>query len=344
MALIEVESLSKVFTSYRRREGVLGSFADLFHRHYQTITAVDNISFQINQGELIGYIGPNGAGKSTTIKMLTGILVPTGGTLRVDQFVPYRQRKEYTRNIGVVFGQRTQLWWDIAVIESFKLLRKVYRVSKKDFADRMEKFTDMLDLEPLLNMPVRKLSLGQRMRCDLVASLLHHPRVLFLDEPTIGLDVIGRLRIREFLGQINREMGTTMILTTHDLAEIEQLCRRVMIIDHGHILYDGNLDQLRERFSTRRRMVFQLNEPCAETTAVRMNHSGGKVEWTTLDDSRLQAAFRRGEVNPADIVNQVLQHAAIHDVAVQEPTIEEIVGRIYSSGMDNLSHPESELS
>lgn len=244
MALIEVRGLTKEFKIFRRREGIAGAFRDLFLRDYRILRAVDGIDFFVNTGEMVGYIGANGAGKSTTIKMLTGILVPTAGEVVVDGYIPYKEREIYTRRIGVVFGQRTQLWWDIAVIESFKLLRRIYGVTKQDFEKRLKMFDDLLELNNFLHLPVRKLSLGQRMRCDLTAALLHNPAILFLDEPTIGLDVLAKAKIREFLQEINKEYKTTIILTTHDMGDIEALCPRVAIIDNGKMLYDGSVEDL----------------------------------------------------------------------------------------------------
>lgn len=244
MALIEARGLTKEFRIFHRREGVIGAFRDLFRRNYRTLRAVDGIDFIVEKGEMVGYIGANGAGKSTTIKMLTGILVPTGGMVRVNGYIPYLDREVYTRGIGVVFGQRSQLWWDIAVIESFKLLRRIYNVSREDFNRRLKEFDDILELGSLLHLPVRKLSLGQRMRCDLTAALLHNPAILFLDEPTIGLDVLAKAKIRDFLKKINREFKTTVILTTHDLGDIEALCPRVAIIDKGKMLFDGAVDEI----------------------------------------------------------------------------------------------------
>ncbi len=244
MALIEARGLTKEFKIFNRREGVLGAFKDLFKRDYRPLKAVDNIDFLVEEGEMVGYIGANGAGKSTTIKMLTGILVPTAGWVEVNGYVPYRDREVYTKQIGVVFGQRSQLWWDIAVIESFKLLRRVYDVSREDFRRRLELFDEILELKELLYLPVRKLSLGQRMRCDLAAALLHNPKILFLDEPTIGLDVLAKSKIRDFLKEVNTEYKTTIILTTHDLGDIEALCPRVAIIDKGKMLYDGSVEEL----------------------------------------------------------------------------------------------------
>jgi ABC-2 type transport system ATP-binding protein len=339
MALIEVENLSKDFRTFKRKEGLTGALINLVHRDYEQVRAVDNISFQIEPGELIGYIGPNGAGKSTTIKMLTGILIPTSGRIQVDRFVPWRQRREYTRHIGVVFGQRTQLWWDIAVVEAFKLLRKIYQVPGPLFEQRLERFKDLLEIGPLLPMPVRKLSLGQRMRCDLVASLLHNPQILFLDEPTIGLDVVGRMRIREFLGQINRDLGTTMILTTHDLDEIEKLCRRVMIIDHGKILYDGALQGLRERYSRDRRITFQMSDDYSLPRIQSETDFEGAVEWKQIDSVRLQATFRRDRLRPAELIARVIQCAPVHDIAIEEQEIEEIVSQIYSDGRVDGGNP-----
>jgi len=215
--IIEVRELTKEFRTFRRREGVLGALQNLFVREYVTVHAVDRVSFTIEPGEMVGYIGANGAGKSTTIKMLTGILVPTGGVVVSYGYVPYRERRRYTRHLGVVFGQRTQLWWDIAVIESFKLLKEIYGVPEADYRRRLDTFAEILNVKEYLHTPVRKLSLGERMRCDLAASLLHNPPLLFLDEPTIGLDVVAKDHIREFLKEINRTEGTTVLLTTHDL-------------------------------------------------------------------------------------------------------------------------------
>ncbi len=258
--LISVRELSKHFRTFRRREGIWGGLQNLFVRDYQTVRAVDNISFSIERGEMVGYIGPNGAGKSTSIKMLTGILVPTGGEILSNGFVPWRQRAAYVKTIGVVFGQRTQLWWDIAVIESFKLLRRIYDVSQRDFDERMELFGQVLGLGDYLHTPVRKLSLGERMRCDLAAALLHNPPLLFLDEPTIGLDVVAKDHIRQFLRAINERYQTTVLLTTHDLDDIEELCRRIMIIDHGRLLYDGPLALLKQKLLRTKQVKFALRD------------------------------------------------------------------------------------
>lgn len=328
--MIEVEHLTKVYRSFKRKEGLKGALVNLFYRDYESVQAVDDVSFTINPGELVGYIGPNGAGKSTTIKMLTGILIPTSGQVRVNGFIPYRERYEYTRHIGVVFGQRTQLWWDIPVQESFRLLRKVYQIDEKDFRDRLSMFIELLDLGPLLPIPVRKLSLGQRMRCDLVASMLHHPKVLFLDEPTIGLDVVGKLRIREFLAKINREFGVTMILTTHDLREIEELCQRLLIVDKGKIIYDGDIEGLRMKYTLDRRIVFQLNDNIDFDELQSACAFNGSVRSEVMDPLSLKVTFQRDSYSPADIIERVLKNAPVHDITIEEPSIEDIIGRIYS--------------
>ena len=273
--LISVKDLCKYFRTFRRREGLWGGIQNLFFREYSTVKAVERISFTIQPGEMVGYIGPNGAGKSTTIKMLTGILVPTSGEMLSNGYVPWRQRAAYVKHIGVVFGQRTQLWWDIAVVESFKLLRKIYEVPQRDFDERMELFNHVLGISDYLHTPVRKLSLGERMRCDLAAALLHNPPILFLDEPTIGLDVVAKDHIRQFLRTINEKYQTTVLLTTHDLDDIEELCRRIMIIDHGQLLYDGPLSTLKERLLRIKQIKFALRDSDAAAGLARISKRRG---------------------------------------------------------------------
>ncbi len=227
------------------RPGLAGAFLDLFSRRHETVRAVDGIDLEVEPGEVVGYIGPNGAGKSTTIKLFTGILVPTAGEIRVNGFVPWRERRRFVRTIGAVFGQRTQLWWDIAARESFRLLARIYQLDEADFRAQLRLLAEVLDLDPLLSVPVRKLSLGQRMRCELAAALLHRPSLLFLDEPTIGLDVLAKEAVRDFLREMNRRQGTTIFLTTHDLGDIEAVCRRAVVLDRGRIVYDGSVAGLR---------------------------------------------------------------------------------------------------
>lgn len=256
MNAIEVENLRKEFKSYSSRSGLVGAFRDLFTRNYKIIRAVNDISFTVKQGEMVGYIGENGAGKSTTIKMLTGILTPTSGKVIVNGMNPHKEREAFVRTIGVVFGQRSQLWWDIAVQESFRLLKKVYRVSDEDYKEHMDHVIETLDIGPLLDKPVRKLSLGQRMRCELAAALIHNPPLLFLDEPTIGLDVLVKLKIRQFLKEINEKYNTTILLTTHDISDIEALCERVIMLDEGKIIYDGSLQKLKENWGEGKQIQF----------------------------------------------------------------------------------------
>jgi ABC-2 type transport system ATP-binding protein len=258
MDAIIVNQLRKEFKVQKNRTGLAGAFRDLFKREYNQVVAVNDISFTIPKGEICGYIGENGAGKSTTIKMLTGILVPTSGELMVSGYVPYQDRERFVRDIGVVFGQRSQLWWDIGVIESFQLLRKVYRVEEAVFKVRLDELVERLQIGDILSRPVRKLSLGQRMRCELVASLLHNPSIVFLDEPTIGLDIVVKMEIREFLKEMNRKYGTTILLTTHDLQDIEALCSRVIMLDDGNVIYDGGLEELKANWGKGREVVLQF--------------------------------------------------------------------------------------
>jgi ABC-2 type transport system ATP-binding protein len=327
-SLIHVHELCKHFRTFKRREGVWGSIQNLFVRDYRTVAAVDRVSFSIECGEMVGYIGPNGAGKSTSIKMLTGILVPTSGEIRINGYVPYRQRRQYVKTIGVVFGQRTQLWWDIAVIESFKLLRRIYDVSQRDFDARMERFDEILGIRDYLHTPVRKLSLGERMRCDLAAALLHNPPLLFLDEPTIGLDVVAKDHIRHFLRAINREFRTTVLLTTHDLDDIEELCRRIMIIDHGKVLYDGPLSHLKEKLLRTKQIKFALKDRAEAAGIAQFSREGLEVE--QVDELTYRIRFDRVKVATADLIRQILGAVEVRDILIEDEPIEEIIKRIYA--------------
>ena len=298
------------------------STGGLFRRSKRTIHAVDGIDFTVERGELIGYLGPNGAGKSTTIKMLTGLLVPTSGELLVNGRVPWRERIDHVAGIGAVFGQRTTLWWDLPVIESLELLKYVYRVPGAMFRQNLDEFTALLELGPFLASPVRTLSLGQRMRADIAAALLHDPPLLFLDEPTIGLDVVARERIRQFILHINRERGTTIVLTTHDLSDVEKLCERVLIIDHGRLLFDGNLNDLKSRFGGRRELVVDLAEDYEDVSV-----PGAEI--ILRDGPRVTYAFDRDELTASDLIHRVSGKLRIRDLEVREPDIEQTVRRIY---------------
>jgi ABC-2 type transport system ATP-binding protein len=327
-SLIHVRDLSKSFRSFKRREGVWGSIQNLFVREYRTVAAVEGVSFEINRGEMVGYIGPNGAGKSTTIKMLTGILVPSSGEIRINGYLPHRQRRQYVKTIGVVFGQRTQLWWDIAVIESFKLLRRIYDVPQRDFDARMEQFNAILNIRDYLHTPVRKLSLGERMRCDIAAALLHNPPLLFLDEPTIGLDVVAKHHIRHFLRAVNREFRTTVLLTTHDLDDIEELCRRIMIIDHGKVLYDGQLAQLKQQLLRIKQIKFVLKDRTQADAFSTFSRDGLDLE--QVDELTYRIRFDRVSVSTSDLIRRILAAVEVRDLLIEDEPIEEIVKRIYA--------------
>lgn len=322
--MIEAHDLRKTFRVHRKRAGGLSG---LVRRDVVDIEAVAGVSLSIGPGELIGYIGPNGAGKSTTIKMLTGILQPSSGRASVDGLDPARRRLDVARRIGVVFGQRTQLWWDLPLIDSFELLRHIYRVPAEAYRERLATLSEILDLGPFLQTPVRQLSLGQRMRGDLAAALLHAPPVLFLDEPTIGLDVVAKARIRELLARINREQGVTMLLTTHDLADVERLCTRLLIIDHGRVIYDGSLDAIRDRFGNERTVVVDLED---ETSPLAI----AGVSVTRVEGPRQWLRFRRTDTTAASVVGAVAESARLRDLTIEEPAIEDIVRQIYERGLD----------
>jgi len=327
--LITVTELSKHFKTFSRREGVLGSLKDLFQRTYKDVLAVNRINFSINEGELVGYIGPNGAGKSTSIKMLTGILKPTGGEISVMGFHPFSQRKQYTSKIGVVFGQRTQLWWDIAVIESLKLLAKIYGVHPNDFNRRLTELREILGLDEILHTPVRKLSLGQRIRSDLAASLIHAPKVLYLDEPTIGLDAVGKDNVRRFLRKINQEFKTTILLTTHDLREIEELCNRVIIIDKGIIIYDGSLDRIRELPGLNKQMLIDYADKVPENPASELT---ARVGIEVQSERRILINYDPKAIATLDLIKAVTANGPVADFTVSDPGIEDIVMKIYKEG------------
>jgi ABC-2 type transport system ATP-binding protein len=332
MSFIEVRDLRREFRVFKHREGVWGAFRDLFQRDYRILPAVDGIGFNVEKGEFIGYIGPNGAGKSTTIKMMTGILVPTSGEIIANGFRPYADRTRYTKSIGVVFGQRTQLWWDIAVVESFKLLRRIYDVSEKDYRERLGFFCELLGLDEFLHAPVRKLSLGQRMRCEMAAALLHNPPIVFLDEPTIGLDLVAKDRIRGFLKDINRTFSTTILLTTHDLSDIEELCRRVIIIDKGRLLYDGALEGLRLRLGRRHMISVHLEDQTYREKLEGALRKGNGITWDSLDDCTFRIRYDREQASSADIIRRIIHAVPVRDIFVEAEPIEDIIKTIYNQG------------
>ena len=314
-ALIRADGVTKEFTIARK--------AGRLRRVRETVTAVDDVTLTIQHGELCGYIGPNGAGKSTTIKMLTGILVPTRGQITVAGLDPSRRRVELARRIGVVFGQRTQLWWDLPLIDSFELLRHVYRVEAERHRRNLDDLSDLLDLGPFIHTPVRQLSLGQRMRGDLTAALLHDPEILYLDEPTIGLDIVSKARVRDFLSEVNTGRGLTVLLTTHDLADVERLCSRLVVIDHGRVIADGRVADIKDAYGTERTLVVDLEEeaPPLEVPGARVVAVDGPRQWLR---------FARAETSAARVVAEVAARARIVDITVEEPDIEDVVRRIYA--------------
>lgn len=317
-AAVVTEDLRKTFVLRRRKAGS----GWMSMRERVEVRAVEGISLQIGVGEMVGYIGPNGAGKSTTVKMLTGILTPSGGRATVAGIEPHRGRVELARRIGVVFGQRTQLWWDLPLRDSFELLRHIYRIDEDRYRKNLSTFLEILDLTELMPVPVRQLSLGQRMRGDLTAALLHDPEILFLDEPTVGLDVVAKARIREFLRTLNSEKGVTVLLTTHDMSDIERLCKRILIIDHGKVIYDGDIKTIVERVGGDTILMVDLEEP-----GPPLQVSRAVVE--KVDGPRQWLRFRRSEVTAAAVISEVTSRARIVDLAIQEPAIEDIVRRIY---------------
>ncbi|MFD4139541.1 ATP-binding cassette domain-containing protein [Streptomyces sp. NPDC058572] len=316
MDFIELDGVEKVFEVRRR---VAGS---RIRRQKHQVRAVDGISFAVPRGEMVGYIGPNGAGKSTTIKMLTGILTPSGGRLRVAGIDPSRERTRLAQRIGVVFGQRTTLWWDLPLRDSYRLMHRMYRIPDQVFRENLDRCVELLDLGELLQVPVRQLSLGQRMRGDIAAALLHDPEVLYLDEPTIGLDVISKAKVRAFLRDLNAEQGTTVLLTTHDLTDIEQLCKRVMVIDHGRLMYDGALAGLHEVGESERTLVVDLERELApvEVDGARTVKVEGPRQWLAFPASR----------SAAPLVAELAERYPLVDLSVREPDIEAVIAKLYA--------------
>jgi ABC-2 type transport system ATP-binding protein len=316
--MIRMRDLRKDFT-VRVKTGRL-------RREKRVVSAVDGISLGIETGEMVGYIGPNGAGKSTTLKMLTGVLTPSAGEVSVDGLTPVPQRTRLALRIGVVFGQRSQLWWDLPLHESFRLLRHIYRVPAAEHAARLRRCRDLLDLDAFLDTPVRQLSLGQRMRGEMTAALLHGPRVLFLDEPTIGLDVVSKQAVRSFLAELGAAGDTTLVLTTHDLADIERLCHRLVVIDHGRVVHDGTIDALHERYGSRRSLVVELDEPLPAGFAL----PGASLTGTAADGHRVTFALDGASAGAA--VAALVNAASVRDLSVVEPDIEDVVARLYAAG------------
>lgn len=332
--MIEVNDLRKDFKKTIKEPGLKGSFKALFKPKHEIISAVDGISFQVPKGEIIGFIGPNGAGKSTVIKMLTGILTPTSGECRIGGKIPTQNRKEYVKEIGVVFGQRTQLWWDLALRETYMVLKEIYEIPDEDYEKRMKFLNEVLELDDFITSPVRTLSLGQRMRADIAASLLHNPKVLFLDEPTIGLDVVVKDSIRKAIQKINQENGTTVILTTHDLEDIELLCERIVMIDKGKKVFDGPLSELKMRFGQMRELHFELKDADSfESLKYSEDFSFGEEDLTVdKNGSEVNVRFNSDIVSVEKMLSYTLSKVHVKDINVKDADIEEIIRRLYLGG------------
>ena len=322
MPQIVVEDLVKRFRISERDAGLWGAIRGIVRRRYHTVTALDGVSFSIEPGELVGYVGPNGAGKSTTVKVMSGILVPDAGRCEILGRTPWRSRADHVRELGVVFGQRTQLWWDLPVIESFDLLRDIYRIPRDSYVKNRDEFIEVLDIEGCLDVPVRQLSLGQRMRCDLAAALLHSPVILFLDEPTIGMDAVSKLAFRDFIKRFNRERGTTVILTTHDMDDIEAICDRVMIISNGKILSDGTVDDLRHLVALERRLVVDLDGDAAPSIPPEAVITESDGHWVNI-------RFDPERISATELISYVTSHNQVRDIFVENLPIEEVIAQIY---------------
>lgn len=330
--MIRVENLSKEFKSNKKYPGFKGAIKSFFSTEYITKKAVDDISFEINDGEIVGYIGANGAGKSTTIKMMTGILTPTSGRVYVNNLVPYENREENAKNIGVVFGQKTQLWWDLPISETFSLLKDIYDVSDADFEERMRFLKEVLGLEEFFLSPVRTLSLGQRMRADLAAALIHNPQVIYLDEPTIGLDVVVKENVRKAIKEINLKYGTTIILTTHDLDDIEELCNRIIIIDKGKKIYDGEIKGVKEEYGYLATVEIQVKEEISlESLNIFDDIYKYKDFKIDFKENKLFITFNINKISSSEIISRVMKKITVVDFAVKETSIEDIVKKMYKN-------------
>jgi ABC-2 type transport system ATP-binding protein len=324
MPQISVRNLSKTFSVSIRKPGIRGSLRGLVRREIRTVRALDGVSFSIDRGELVGYIGPNGAGKSTTVKIMAGILVPDSGECIISGRTPWKERIAHVSRIGVVFGQRSQLWWDLPVVESFDLLREIYRISTDEERQTRTELVELLGLAPVLDTPVRQLSLGWRMRCELAASLLHRPDILFLDEPTIGLDALSKLAVRQFLRKLNVSRKVTIILTTHDMDDIEALCSRIIVIGAGKIMFDGTVEVLRRRIRNERGLTIDLESddiPFSDPDAILQERIG----------SRLRLSFNADLVQPADLVKRIMNSYPVRDIFIESPEIEEVVAQLYAN-------------
>lgn len=321
MSFISVKNLCKTFKVVKRKSGLLASIKSFFKREYKYIEAVKNVSFEIKKGEIVGYIGPNGAGKSTTIKMLSGILIPSSGTIKVGGMIPSKERKKYVSNIGVVFGGRSQLMWDIPAIDTFELLKSIYKIDQKKYEKNSQELINLLKIEEVVKMPVRQLSLGQRMRCEIAAALLHEPEVLFLDEPTIGLDAVSKKVVRDFILKINKEKNTTIILTTHDMNDIEALAKRIILIGKGEVLYDGSLKKIKEKYGSYKYIKIYTNDKIDEF------NKKGIISQKKVND--YYEFVVDTQILSVSTFLQSLKHTNIEDIEIDHELVENIIVKLY---------------
>ena len=326
MSIIEVNNLVKTYKIIEKEDGLLGYFKNLIKPKYKELTAVNKINFSIEEGELVGYIGENGAGKSTTIKMLTGLLTPTSGNVLVNGIVPNEKRIENNKNIGAIFGQKTQLWWDLPVIESFRLIKQMYKIPDGEYRKNIKKFTEILELNELLEKQVKNLSLGQKMRCEIAATFLHNPKIVYLDEPTIGLDVLVKENIRKFIKDINREKNTTVILTTHDLKDIEDVCDRIILLDKGQIIYDGEKQKFKDTYGK-----FVIAEFIIKEKHTNISESINLKEIQVLEEkeNKLKVRFRHDETTIMKVMDKISNYCIIEDIHMKEAELEDILKEIY---------------
>lgn len=329
--IIEIKNVTKEFKVLNRREGLKGSLKDLFSRDYKIVRAVDNVTMSIEQGEIVGYLGPNGAGKSTTIKMMTGVLEPTSGEILVDGNIPYKNRAKNAENIGVVFGQRSQLWWALPLIESFKLLRDIYQIPQENYEKMLELYQSLVDIEPILHKPVRQMSLGQRTLSDILAAFLHDPKIVFLDEPTIGLDVSMKAKIRTLIHELNKQRNTTVILTTHDMGDVDALCRRIVIIDKGKMLYNNDIEHLKGFFGSYRTLKIRLDGDL-EQWAQQLQQELPEFS-VSADEEWISVLVDEEKQKVIDVLSGLQKKYRIKDMQLEEISTEEVIKKIYEEGV-----------
>ena len=324
--MIKVENLVKTYKIIEKEERLIGYFKNLFHPKYKEFMAVKGINFEIKEGELVGYIGENGAGKSTTIKMLTGLLTPTSGKVTVNGIIPYKERIKNNKNIGAVFGQKTQLWWDLPVIESFRLIKKMYNMTESEYRKNLKKFTNLLELDELLEKQVKNLSLGQKMWCEIAATFLHNPKIVYLDEPTIGLDVFVKEKIRKFIKEINEENKTTVILTTHDLKDIEDVCDRIILLDKGQIIYDGEKQKFKDKYGKYITAELIVKN---KKSIIKNDLKNENLKIIEEKENSIKLKFLHEKITILTVMDKISKYCEIEDVHMKEAELEDILKEIY---------------